>query len=333
MKFKALLTSLLLLPTLACAQPAEDFLAFRLQPDSEPLPEASNVDPLEKLNRFIFRLNDTLDVYMLVPVTKAYRAVVPLPGRQGIYNFSINLTQANTTLYQLLQGKPLKAGVSIARFFINLTLGFGGLFDPASDMGLPLYSEDLGQVLGTWGVGPGPYVVIPFLGPSTMRDALARLPQAVIDVQYSQFNTDDGITFFVLDTLAFRESLLGAEELFTGDKYIAFRDAYLSRRQWQVSDGKIDIDAEDEDLLEEFFDEEWDEEADESEPSARLPETRAAPPAFPFPIALYSERRKQLALMQMTRDFPAALPPHADTEDNSTPDEVGLQLHHWKISG
>ena len=275
--------------------------------------KTADPDPLEKFNRFVFKVNDSLDSYLLVPIARGYRNITPRPVRRGALNFSRNVVNLNTTGYQVLQGKPGKAGVTLARFLINSTLGFGGLFDPASDMGLPAYSEDLGQTLGSWGVGPGPYLVIPFLGPSTMRDASARLVDVFVNAQ-STLDIEDQWAFFILDTLAFRESLLGATELFSGDKYTAFRNAYLSRRQWQVTDGRSGGDEESEEDLQELFDDEefFDDFLEDVEPNEDGG-MRAPPPlpvdrerhywyaGFPYPVQLYNHERRHLALLRQTR--------------------------------
>src|SRR3546814_1182475 len=128
-------------------------------------------DPWQGYNRGIHRFNNGFDKYIFKPIAKGYNKVVPRPARTGISNFFINLLQPLSAVELLLQGRPGAAGAALGRFAINATLGLGGLLDPATDAGIPLQREDLGQVFGTWGWGNSRYFELPFLGPSTLRDA------------------------------------------------------------------------------------------------------------------------------------------------------------------
>lgn len=128
-------------------------------------------DPLESLNRSTYRFNIWLDRWLLLPVVRIYRHV-PQPARQGVSNFFANLDELPTFANSLLQGSPVKASTTAARFALNSTVGVAGVFDPASRWGLIHYREDFGQTLGRWGFGPGPYVVLPFFGPSSLRDTV-----------------------------------------------------------------------------------------------------------------------------------------------------------------
>ncbi|MBW8723466.1 MAG: VacJ family lipoprotein, partial [Polaromonas sp.] len=118
-------------------------------------------DPYEPFNRKVFAFNDTLDTYALKPVATAYTKVVPSPIRTGVHNFFGNFSDAWSAVNQLLQGKPADAGSMTLRVLTNTTIGIGGLFDPATSLGLERKSEDLGQTLGVWGLEPGPYLVLP----------------------------------------------------------------------------------------------------------------------------------------------------------------------------
>lgn len=129
-------------------------------------------DPWEPFNRRMYRFNAAADRYVLLPVVRAYRAVTPAPVRTGIANFFRNLDEVTTFVNTVLQGKADAAGVTLARFAINSTVGIAGLFDPATRMGLARQREDFGQTLGAWGVKSGPYLVLPFFGPSSLRDGL-----------------------------------------------------------------------------------------------------------------------------------------------------------------
>ena len=134
-------------------------------------------DPLEGFNRAMYTFNDKLDKYVLKPVAKGYHAVAPTPVRRSVANFFSNLHDPAVMLNNLLQGKPGQAASDLGRFMVNSTIGIFGLFDVSSKFGLPKHDEDFGQTLAVWGVGDGPYLVLPFFGPSNMRDA----PALVVD--------------------------------------------------------------------------------------------------------------------------------------------------------
>lgn len=127
-------------------------------------------DPLEPFNQRVYRFNALADRYVLLPALDVYRTVAPPPARQGISNFFDNIGEIVTFANTLLQGKGHDAAVTLGRFLVNSTLGVAGLMDPATDLGLARRDEDFGQTLGAWGMGPGPYLVLPLLGPSTLRD-------------------------------------------------------------------------------------------------------------------------------------------------------------------
>ena len=129
-------------------------------------------DPLEDVNRAIFDFNLFVDDYILVPTAKAYRTVLPQPVQDGIRNFFQNLRSPIVFVNDVLQAEPERAGQTLGRFLVNTTAGIGGLFDVATLWGIPYHSEDFGQTFAVWGIGEGPYVMLPLLGPSTVRDAV-----------------------------------------------------------------------------------------------------------------------------------------------------------------
>ena len=131
-------------------------------------------DPLEPMNRKIYKFNETLDQIIVRPAAKAYTSFVPSLVRTGVRNVFTNLGVINTTFNDLLQLKIRNVPVGIARFTSNLILGVGGMFDVATEMGIPYYQEDFGQTLGYWGFDSGPYIVLPLLGPSSVRDSLSK---------------------------------------------------------------------------------------------------------------------------------------------------------------
>ena len=198
-------------------------------------------DPYEGFNRKVFAFNDTLDTYALKPVATAYNKVVPSPIRTGVHNFFGNFSDAWSAVNQLLQGKPADAGTMTLRVLTNTTIGIGGLFDPATSLGLERKPEDLGLTLGKWGLEPGPYLVLPLFGSSDIRDALALpadtyvSPALLVAPKYWKELGIDAVG--VIDT---RAGLLGASQMLDElafDRYTFMRDAYITRRRSLVYDG------------------------------------------------------------------------------------------------
>ncbi|MDI5987083.1 VacJ family lipoprotein [Halomonas sp. M4R5S39] len=196
-------------------------------------------DPWEGFNRRVFVFNDALDRAVLKPVARGYRSVTPQPVQTGVGNFFSNLGEIRTALNSVLQGKPGNAGIATSRFLINTTVGIGGLWDFATHMEITGREEDFGQTLGAWGVGEGAYLVLPFLGPSTVRDT-AGLPLDMYTDPVTYVEDDKvryGLTGLrIVDT---RAGLLDQEELIRGDRYSFIRDAWLQRRRFEVSDGEL----------------------------------------------------------------------------------------------
>ena len=198
-----------------------------------------NEGPWEPMNRAVFRFNDTVDRWALKPVAKGYRAVTPDVVENGVHNVFRNLGEVRNLANNVLQFKMHDAGVDTARFFFNTTFGLLGFFDVATKMGLQRNDEDFGQTLGAWGVKSGPYVVLPLLGPSTVRDTVSLYPDSYTSA-YRQIN-DVPVrnSMFALNLVDTRASLLSAERLVTGDKYRFVRNAYLQNREFKVKDGDV----------------------------------------------------------------------------------------------
>lgn len=197
-------------------------------------------DPLERYNRAMFSFNDGLDKAVIKPAAEAYVAVLPAPVRTGVGNVFGNLGEPWIAVNSLLQGKLRDALGDAARFLLNSTLGIVGIFDVATEAGLAKHDEDLGQTLGSWGVGEGPFVVLPFFGPRTLRDAVA-LPVDMMgdDVwAISHMPTRNSLTAVRL--LHARSRVLGIDKTLeegTLDKYSYVRDFYLEQRRYKVFDG------------------------------------------------------------------------------------------------
>ncbi|MFO7326222.1 MAG: VacJ family lipoprotein, partial [Pseudomonadota bacterium] len=213
----------------------------------------------ERVNRSVYRFNDTLDRKVARPVARAYVKVTPQPVRSGVSNFFRNLNLPTVMVNSLLQAKPVAFLTETLRLVVNTTIGIGGLFDPASQLGIPSSDEDFGQTLGRWGVPPGPYMVLPVLGPSTARDSVGLVGDQLTDPKYyllDDFWVGFGITVAgLIDT---RAALLGTDEVLqrSFDPYVFMRNAYLQRRDFQVRDGAGQGDADDFELFE--FEEEED---------------------------------------------------------------------------
>jgi phospholipid-binding lipoprotein MlaA len=198
-------------------------------------------DPLEPFNRAIYSFNDGFDRAIAKPVAEGYRSVIPELVRTGVSNFFSNLGDLWIAANNLLQGKVNDAANDFGRVVINTSIGLFGLIDVASDAGLEKHNEDFGQTLGRWGLASGPYVVLPFLGPSTFRDALSYGlvdTQADFVVQSSHVPTRN--TLFFVRGVDTRANLLDASRVLEEaalDKYNFTRDAYLQRRQSLIYDG------------------------------------------------------------------------------------------------
>ncbi|GAB4514322.1 MAG: VacJ family lipoprotein [Sulfuricaulis sp.] len=198
-------------------------------------------DPYEDFNRSVYRFNEQTDRYILKPIAKGYRAIVPKPVSKGISNFFSNLHDPANMLYNFLQGKPKSGFSDLGRVLINSTIGIAGLFDVASKMGLEKHNEDFGQTLAVWGVGDGPYLVLPFFGPSNIRDG-ASTP--VDWYTYPPNHMEEQSTrnkLMVVEVVNRRAQLLEAgdilEQAAGQDPYIFMREAYRQRRMNLIHDG------------------------------------------------------------------------------------------------
>lgn len=196
-------------------------------------------DPLEPLNRAVFGFNEAVDEAVVLPLTNGYRSVTPDPLEAGIANAFDNVGEPMTFANQILQGKPIASLTTFARFGVNTTLGIGGLFDVASDMGLRRGDEDLGQTFGVWGVPSGPYLVLPVLGSSTLRDVAGQSISTPLRVPYYIDDTETLAAYQALRILSISAQFIDAREALTGDRYLLMRDAYLQRREFLVNDGEV----------------------------------------------------------------------------------------------
>jgi phospholipid-binding lipoprotein MlaA len=170
---------------------------------------------------------------------------MPDIAERGVHNFFENLGDVVTMVNNLLQLKPVEAVQDLSRVVINTTIGIGGLIDVASAMDIPKHDEDFGQTLGAWGVDSGPYLVLPLLGPSSLRDGVGRIPDTMIDPLNQVADDETRTALWVGKVIDKRADLLKRESVITGDRYIFIRDAYLQKREFDVNDGRIPFNSSD----------------------------------------------------------------------------------------
>lgn len=247
-------------------------------PDSDPSAVAAYEeanDPLEPFNRVMWDINTFLDKYILRPVTWVYRTVTPDPLEQAVSNFYENARMPLTIINTLLQGDFDRAGEATQRFLVNTTLGIGGLADPASGMEIETVDEDLGQTFAVWGIGDGPYLVLPGIGPTNPRDLAGFVGESFGDpvrIGLDEANVEHlQLGWAIGDFIDFRSRRWDAlEELYAADDpYTLARSAFRQRRAFVISNGVIQESQEERDLFNQDFDDET---------SALDPATAAEPP-------------------------------------------------------
>ena len=202
----------------------------------------TEVDPLKNINKKTHNLNNTLDLQLASPVARLYKDVTPDFVEIGITNFTRNLEDLSIALNNVLQGKVNDGFSDLIRFTINSTIGMGGFVDVASNLGFDKHDEDFGQTLAVWGVSDGPYLVLPGLGPSTLRDSLAMIPDAFLTPLWLIDHDRTAYSLTAIDLVDTRARYLGLESVVIGDEYLFFRDAYLQSREFEVLDGQVDDD-------------------------------------------------------------------------------------------
>jgi len=208
--------------------------------------DAGYPDPWEGMNRDLFAVHTAVDNAVLEPVARGYRAVTPGPLRQGVSNFLRNLRSPVILANDVLQFEGERAVTTAARFGINSTIGIAGIFDPASSMGLERHDEDFGQTLAVWRVPSGPYVFVPLMGPTTVRDATGKIVDVVFDpLTWAEFdNIDEArMTRSALSALAARESVLDAVDALDTvvDPYVSIRTSYGLLRESAIQNGQTDV--------------------------------------------------------------------------------------------
>jgi phospholipid-binding lipoprotein MlaA len=254
----ATLAAVLFAAAPACGAAAEDPVASGA-PEAGSDPPAH--DPWEPFNRPIFAFNDFLARHVLEPVGRGWKFVVPEFVRDSISRLFVNARTPAVMVNDLLQGKPREAGIDLTRFVLNSSVGLAGLMDPAAAIGLEANDEDFGQTFGVWGVPAGPYLVLPFLGPSSPRDAVGRAADGAAagwgwfvpiwaSASITSVDTVNSFSFFADDVAKERKEAF--------DWYAAVRNAHVSRRENQVRD-RAESPEEEEDDLYRLEDEEMEE--------------------------------------------------------------------------
>lgn len=253
---------------------------------TQPVTRKDSRDPFERVNRVTYAFNDALDRAIAKPVAKTYRKVVPHFVQTGVSNLMSNAGYPTVIVNDVLQAKFKPALLDTGRFVLNTTLGLGGLLDPASAAGLQRNDEDFGQTLGKWGVPPGPYLVLPLLGFSDVRDAIGLVPDEYTDPRHYIDSNTVRWSVRVLALVDQRARLLDAESALQNvfDRYAFTRNAYLQRRNYLVHDGNVPDEPVDEELLEE---DSGDSPAGQSAPpqgkAGEPPDDKASAPPHPAP--------------------------------------------------
>ena len=209
-------------------------------------------DPYEKSNRKVFEFNNKIDKLFLRPVTDFYDKATPEFAQTSITNFFANLDDIRISINNLLQGNIVESMSDITRFFINSIFGLGGFFDVASEMGLEKHSEDFGQTLGKWGAKPGPYLMLPFLGPSTTRDAFTFVGDTALAPALSLDDNAARVGLISLDLINTYSAFTGIADIESKDQYAFLRDAYLERRKYEINDGLSEEDLSNDEDFEDF---------------------------------------------------------------------------------
>jgi len=208
----------------------------------------SAADPWEPMNRGLYAVHEAVDKVVMKPAVTVYRAVIPTPARTGVANFFNNIDDVFSVVYDVMQAKPQKAGDDLGRVMINTFFGLGGLIDIGSSAGIERGNEDLGQTLAVWGMSSGPYIFIPLLGPSTVRDSSDYVARFFLGPTSFISDVPTRNTVYTLGAIDLRskaDDALSVVDAAALDRYAFIRNAYLQRRRYLIFDGKVPPDPED----------------------------------------------------------------------------------------
>ena len=210
---------------------------------------AENIDPLEDINRATHEFNEVFDDNIFEPISRAYKSYIPDFVQERVSNFFDNLRDVSTLGNQILQFKPIESITTLGRILVNSTVGLGGLFDVASDIDLTIDNEDFGQTMAVWGVENGPYITLPLLGPSTLRDSVGIYVDTNSPTNLISKMDDIGfVSASAMNAIDQRVELLPITDILdhSDDPYIAMRSSYLQKRKYDVFDGDLPIEEDDE---------------------------------------------------------------------------------------
>ena len=208
----------------------------------------SPADPWEPMNRGLYAVHEAVDKVVLKPAVTVYRAVLPTPARTGVANFFNNIDDAFSAINDVLQAKPQKAGDDLGRVMVNTFFGLGGLIDVASSAGIERGNEDFGQTMAVWGIGSGPYIFIPLLGPSNVRDGVGLGIRYVLGPTGYIDDVPVRNSVYALGVVDYRseaDEALRVIDTAALDRYAFLRNAYLQRRRYLIYDGKVPPEPED----------------------------------------------------------------------------------------
>ena len=208
------------------------------------LPSLSHADndPFEEINKKTHNLNQALDLQVASTVARFYKRITPDILEIGITNFTRNIEDLSIAVNNMLQGKVDEGISDLFRFTINSTLGIAGFIDISTGLGFKKHDEDFGQTLAIWGVDEGPYIVLPGLGPSTLRDTLAMIPDSFLTPLWLIDHDRISYSLTAIDLVDTRARYLGLESVVIGDEYLFYKDAYLQSREFEIKDGEIEDD-------------------------------------------------------------------------------------------
>ena len=200
----------------------------------------TNNDPWKNINENTQIFNEAFDDIIATPLARSYMFITPDIIEHGITNFIFNVEDVSIGLNNILQGN-LTSGLSdLSRVIINTSLGLGGFLDVASSLGLEKHDEDFGQTLAVWGVPSGPYLVLPGLGPSTLRDTLGMIPDSFVSPTLALDDDKTSYTYTLIDVVDTRSRYIGFDNLIIGNKYLFFKDAYLQKREFEIKNGLVE---------------------------------------------------------------------------------------------
>ena len=220
---------------------------------SVPVDQRTEADPWESMNRSLLTANFAVDKATTGPLARGYRKVFPAPIRKGVSNFFRNLTTPRSVINNFLQGKPARGFSEFGRFLFNSTIGIGGLIDVAAIGGMEEYPEDFGQTAAVWGIPDGPFIILPILGPQTLRDAIMMPLDIIAYPLYPYDNSSVRDKLYILRLIDLRYRLLITDDFLedSKDPYVTIRESYLQNREYEIYDGNPPEDEDFYDFLEE----------------------------------------------------------------------------------